>query len=965
MNETTRTSATSLAITEKRAHRPGGCAGIFFQLFEWNRRFAKKLFSSKKLLPPSRAKQASRRFGVDEKMPKTKLHLIDDENSGGFPNVKKIGHRSSFNAMEQKNEMRAPGLVARLMGLDSLPAVNRDKHKKASNSGNGDVGEDKFVNFSGGVDRESLILEKGSAKVDSRPQKLQKTGQSERHVVTRIGADALQIRNVLSRSRKHHHRKLASPVKSPRISSSRNASSRASRLIDAATRILEPGLQATNRAKCALTYSGSVDYAPRDEAMEQLRVMPSDAKQQQNNSNCNTVGVSKSLTGQASCRNCGNLVDVLDSGPNLDKKSFVFPASATCLVNNSMQESERIKPRPHISSPRQETEMVYQKNGDQLSIASERQHNVQPHSESMADALPLFQEGQLQQQLRRPQKDETCPVVFKQRAHPQYEMVEGRDRTPSRARLIDVQSNRASSAANAFSGTKDFVALNKSLSGHNRSRMSTRLDNSTIDTERKICIRRDDFSSQLKSPVRKRRTVSANAQIESTGSANRMTMRQRNFRCAVASGKESGLNTSSKNHTCVKSRPVCPGEGNKANAIEDNNVVSFTFSSSLGKKAFIPTEMEERSDQINMTRSYQRKLVMDEHDGIPMSQKQWQLRGDALGLLLEQKLKELTSQEDERSTAMVLQDIILALNAENPSSCKGHISRADPFVQTEEKIRASKSTHYGDHLSPGSVLEASFSNESCLSSSLNDCSGHGLLPDSADYLCNQPHPVETEMDLLDSATSINRGTIDSKIVTNLLSHISKILQSINLAGGRLTDSRLTYVKEVILKAELLFGNASPHNSDRTRSFLIGPFLLGELETLAGAMWTNFNHLFGFDESKESDTLRRFLFDCVIEFLDSKYGRYCDSGFKAWKRVPLCKNAEMMVHEVGEEIRRWTNLAGMIPDEIIEWEMSHSLGKWTDFEIEAFETGMDVDSGILEALVGEIVMDLWMCRSSTH
>uniref|UniRef100_A0A2P2JPC0 Uncharacterized protein n=1 Tax=Rhizophora mucronata TaxID=61149 RepID=A0A2P2JPC0_RHIMU len=52
MNETTRTSATSLAITEKRAHRPGGCAGIFFQLFEWNRRFAKKLFSSKKLLPP-------------------------------------------------------------------------------------------------------------------------------------------------------------------------------------------------------------------------------------------------------------------------------------------------------------------------------------------------------------------------------------------------------------------------------------------------------------------------------------------------------------------------------------------------------------------------------------------------------------------------------------------------------------------------------------------------------------------------------------------------------------------------------------------------------------------------------------------------------------------------------------------------------------------------------------------------
>ncbi|KAJ6290629.1 hypothetical protein OIU78_026384 [Salix suchowensis] len=86
----------------------------------------------------------------------------------------------------QKHEMRAPGLVAKLMGLDSLPAAHRDKHKK------------------------------GSTKVESRPQKLQKTGQFERRAVTRFGAEALQIKGVLSRSRKHHHPKLAPPVKSPK-----------------------------------------------------------------------------------------------------------------------------------------------------------------------------------------------------------------------------------------------------------------------------------------------------------------------------------------------------------------------------------------------------------------------------------------------------------------------------------------------------------------------------------------------------------------------------------------------------------------------------------------------------------------------------------------------------------------------------------------------------------------------------
>lgn len=53
MNENPEKSSSSLAIaTEKRTHRPGGCVGIFFQLFDWNRRFAKKKLFSMKLLPP-------------------------------------------------------------------------------------------------------------------------------------------------------------------------------------------------------------------------------------------------------------------------------------------------------------------------------------------------------------------------------------------------------------------------------------------------------------------------------------------------------------------------------------------------------------------------------------------------------------------------------------------------------------------------------------------------------------------------------------------------------------------------------------------------------------------------------------------------------------------------------------------------------------------------------------------------
>lgn len=52
MNDTVEKAAPSLAIVELKPQRPGGCVGIFFQLFDWNRRFAKKKIFSKKLLPP-------------------------------------------------------------------------------------------------------------------------------------------------------------------------------------------------------------------------------------------------------------------------------------------------------------------------------------------------------------------------------------------------------------------------------------------------------------------------------------------------------------------------------------------------------------------------------------------------------------------------------------------------------------------------------------------------------------------------------------------------------------------------------------------------------------------------------------------------------------------------------------------------------------------------------------------------
>ncbi|KAJ9173053.1 hypothetical protein P3X46_016229 [Hevea brasiliensis] len=977
MNESTGKTTSCLAITEKRPHRPGGCVGIFFQLFDWNRRFAKKKLFSKTLLPPARAKQSSKKFRGEEKMPKTKSHLIADENSRGFPNVKKNGSRSDNT--EQKHEMRAAGLVARLMGLESLPAVHRGKHKKLSKTPPCDVREEKFVNSHSGSDMEVVNLEKGSSKIESRPQKLQKTGQFERRAVTKFGAEALQIRNVLSRARKHHHPKLASPVKSPRISSSRNVS-RASRLIDAATRILEPGLHATSRAKCALTYSSSTNYVPKNEVLMDAMglgvVSPDILKQHRNDVNYN-MGVDKSLMGQTSCKNCGDLLDVVDSKPNVEEQPFVCQSSAANVPNNSLQGLERIKPRPTNSSPEQERDVAYHRNQVQ---SAERLDSTRACSELISDRKPVSSEGQMSRQLKsqqcRPQKDQPSSIAFRQRTEIRNEMSVAKGRIPPRAKLNNLQSRRASSAANAITGAKDFVALNRSLSSRTRPRVSNKADNYVVDKERKFCSRRDDSLSQLRTPVRKRRTVSVNAQLDSTGLVDSTSMRQKNVKCDFVSGKELEHNASTADRESIKTRSAIQGEGHRTSGNSKDDILSFTFSPPLRHKNFVSSGLKDMRDHIDKNTSQPRKLPSDESDGQTSLQRQVPLRGDTLGALLEQKLKELISQEEEeltnggaihkRSTAMILQELISALTSQQPFSPDGHMVNAETTFQTEGRVGGTSVgfSHDGDHhLSPGSVLEAPFSNDSCFSSSLDDSSGRRLLSDSMDYSCDMLQPIEIDTDLLDSATSRN-GCTSTKIVTDLLNRISRILLSIDLADG-LTGSRLTYAKEVILDSELLFGSAAQRNSDRMKSFLRGPItiLFGELETHASASWTNFNAL-GFEESKEGSKdsqVKRFLFDCVIECFDSKYSRYCNSGFKAWRGVPLCMNAEMLIEEVGKEIRRWTNLAGMIPDEIIEWEMSHSLGKWTDFEIESFETGSQIDWDILQVLVDELVTDFCGCR----
>ncbi|KAI3462548.1 hypothetical protein Pfo_019211 [Paulownia fortunei] len=962
MNETLEKKGSSLAVVEKKPQRPGGCVGIFFQLFDWNRRFAKKKLFSKKLLPPVRLKQASKKFGGDEKQPK--LRLIADENSGGFPTAKNSNGAPNVD-VEQKHEMRVPGLVARLMGLESMPALQREKSKKVPASGFVCGKAEKFVDNICDHAREELNVEKGGIKHELRPQKLQKTSVCEMQPITRFGAEKLPFKNVLSKSRKHHP-KLPSPVKSPRNLSRKNSS----KLIGAATRILEPGLQ-TSRSKCALTYSNTLHHPPRNTVMEESS--HSLSSQLENSDGFASVAAK----GQSSCRNCGYSMDELDSKPSISEQPLIFASPFSHCVRSSCQGSERSKPGHSVFHQELEEEL----HEDYPAVAGPVISDLQSHVKLASYKSPFS--GQIQRhsgiQQCKPPKGVPVSLSSNHRTQNQNQILRARDTFPPRSKLNSVTSSKISTVMN---GTKNFVSMNQSVSGSTRSRVPARMNSGKFESEKRITNSLND----LVPPGRKRRPTNISRQGESAGFMS-STINKRSFGSPHAmSGKHLTCNVHFVNHQCNRNGLLRLQERTIDGGQVDNNVVSFTFNSPVKQKTRIH-EVGERRDQndLHCDDSLQ-KSALGENGRRTTFEKPFPLSGDALGALLEQKLKELTCEGEDmggnapkKTTATILQELISALTSEKPfqqdnlpaisdgrnSWCNhGHLSNSTSSTSSQANTMAVKLSVDqpldSEHLSPGSVLEACLSTESCLSSSLDDSLGNKMLAESLDCSYYGPRSPNPDSELLDSAASINAAKSSKELVIDILNNVSEIVCCSNLANCGLKGHKLDQAKEVLSNAELVFHNAVLSGSVVGRGCPIKHILLDELETLASILWMNFGCSLGIEDSKEVNQLKRFVLDSIIEYLDLRFERYPKAGSEVSRKLPLRMNTNMLIFEIVEVVRKWEELSRFSLDELIEREMSHSLGEWTQYETGAFETGMEISRHVFQILMDEIVIDLWKC-----
>ncbi|VVA24638.1 PREDICTED: DUF4378 [Prunus dulcis] len=936
---------------EKEGSKSGaGHVGGFFQLFDWTAKSRKKLFSSKSDLPES-SKQGKKSYG---NLPMTRQHLVDEDETGVAPSVKGSSDYSCASSVtdEEGFGTKAPSVVARLMGLDSLPTSNslepystpffdtQSLQDAPYHRRNIDCYHDDQLRYSGNL----LKNMEGPTRnpLEAKPQKLRP--------IERFQTETLPPRSAKSIPITHH--KLLSPIKNPSFVPTKNAA----HIMEAAAKIMEPGPQATAKAKMPLVGCSSVPLKVQalKEKVEASRKVP-------------LVGsASETLKGR-------DLKDKVEAGYKIPRPSEVSRKpvesnAAKYLRGQSLNKSWNgsVDLSFGASSDTEETR------GKSISLAIQAKVNVQKRGQNLSRNRSLV--GQKEQsEVSSNQSFRSQPNVQKNlHKKPSTYNASGalRQNNQKQNCLVDKEKLPSKPLVSNSQGRK--VLSGDSSSGRHRSSIrssgnskigSRKLGSEAMDSDKEV-----SYSNARNYP-RKKRSIDGNFQYNKNQAVGDML--------------------SEKNQKPVQSNPITDRNYSWA---EDSrkkgmDVVSFTFTAPLTRSlpgTEISAQVAQKNTSLCMDHGGKRLLL--DKDSMKLSSLGYNvIGGDALSMLLEQKLRELSygtkssshdsMKEGSASTASTF-DLKPKFNAVSSMQrlndqrnqqlvteklggrYEADFSFADsPAFRLKQNFQGvNKTDEYssshgeaglllsGRHPSPVSVLEPSFSNESYDSSISTDSNST-----EASRLCSSVqaqevhvfssskkfHSVEADTELLDSASSTSTGTVARN-------HAATVYMPEPL---RSNEWELEYIKGTLCNVELMFRDFS---LGRARE-IINPHLFNLLESRRGQLE---------GDGGESRLRRKELFDCTSECLDLRCRRYVGGGYRSWvKGVAMVKRKGTLAEEVYKEFSCWRGLWDCMVDELVDKDMSNPYGRWLDFETDAFELGVEVEDQIFNSLVDEVVADI--------
>ncbi|XP_031269437.1 uncharacterized protein LOC116127922 [Pistacia vera] len=907
--------------------------GGFLHLFDWNGKSRKKLFSNNPELDDE-PKKGKENVG---KMAKSLLHVIEVDESRASSSNKAS---SDFNCASSVTSdegygARAPGVVARLMGLDSLPTSNvpepcstpcSDVRSLRASHYNRNIpdlwSEDHSVEYIRVPNKEWF----NQNNVESRVRKVQN------RPIERFQTEMLPPKSAKSIPITHH--KLLSPIKSPGFILTKNTAY----IMEAAAKIIEASPQAISKDK----RPSIVSTAPLRiwDLKEKMEAAHRVSRPQKSNESVSA----RYTKGQ-------------HIGPS--RGGSVYPAVKASMNLEKRNPDNIRKKEKSVSVTAQAKVNVKRKEG---STSSSNRSSTDQKEKSDVKANQSFKsQPDTQRTVQKRTSGSRTSNVLKQNNQKQN-YTSNKDTSTSKTSVLNQQGRKAKSTSGTI-GPKRTVnrVVANAETGSRKTGLTTNNTGNNLS------------STKGKNLSQKKQSAIVNTHFEVSSADNELNKKdEKSVKCNVAI--EGSMNWGVDNRK------------------KGTDVVSFTFSSPIRSMA------DSQSSSRVMERNYSFNI-----DSFANNNQHYLKNstffspgfngsaGDALSVLLDQKLRELTSKIESSHSDMIqegttgssasnLQDSVTtldAISAKSPrhdksvqlvfdkdtfdgldNSCCSSIDPAAlsinqkwQYLQPEEmEIHSSSSnkdyagTEDWQSSSAISSLEPSVTSVSCSDSrNSTDESKHILLArdqaESSWLPANLSVPVDEETELSDSASSILVGNIGKR-------HRNRSFSFVDAEES--SSWELDYMREILDNSELMVNEFALGQTDQ----VITPNLFNQLENQKNKMGSNGDEF--------CQLGRKVLFDYVRECLDFKGLQLFVGSCKGWSKcVTPFQRKDWLAEELYKGIRGWNNMGDLMVDELVDKDMSSQYGKWIDFEIEALEEGTEMENNILTSLVDELVSDFWL------
>ncbi|KAK9076999.1 hypothetical protein SSX86_005334 [Deinandra increscens subsp. villosa] len=825
---------------EKRSSKGG-----FLQLFDWNGKSRKKLFSNKSDVPES---SKHGKENVDNlTISRLQQMKLDDSMHCATGN-----DWTSSMINDEGSGSKAPGVVARLMGLDSLPTVDASDPCFTPFIDSHSFRHSLHPRITAEFETEHQYVEYGMRnKLDgfSRNPVEDRLHKLQNRPIERFQSEVLPPRSARSVPISHH--KMLSPIKSPGFILSRNAAY----IMEAASKMIDQSPRSTFNGRSPSFRSSSIPLRIRDlqEKMEAELKRSRIQEASQRPKACTPVTSSKSQPRDK--HQCQSEVVILKN-----KNKLVSPSTP---VKQNIQKSEGTTSRGK-SSMKQKEDAV-------KSVQVDKKQKITPKGAQNRST------GKTHDVLTQNNQKQNC--------------VSHKDRTNLKPR-VPYQHYRKTSPANGSS--KEVKTSKKTV------------ENSVAGARRKASL------STTKNVSGKKRQTNGDNIFDGTTTNNILIKeKERSVKCNITIDGSSNWESVDRK--------------------DGMDVVSFTFNSPIKKSVY-------ESELIGQSGVKSRGMCLKFDDQLNLGTSEFPSPGtpvidsDALSILLEQKLKEISSLVETSQCDIAKGDS----DMHKDKSVILH----DSDVSVDQILVNAKPEWQGVE-----VAECDSCSENCESGSKHPCTSPSVEPSLTDDSCITSNSTTTltsngnkqymsvrnmellaeEIELQDSATSLP---------TTIFEFISMEKWSSN--------RELEYIREMLNHAELV--------SD---DFSFGP----TQKVIDNNLFDQLEH-----QNKNMDPFlkpqRKALFDCVSMCLEVRRARGFSGSYEEWSKwSTLSQKKALLADEIQKQIRHWTGMEELMVDEVVEEDMSNGDGKWLDFKAEALEEGVAIESDILTVLIDEMVVDL--------